>query len=212
MSSTNSQVRLHAPLAHDEHAGTRDGLLAPEADDVHVLRAPENHALLVVKAIDHLEAAPHASGALEVQLRRGLSHLGLELGDELAPVTCEKALDLAHVRGVLLGRDAPGAHARTAPHVIVETGAAALRLCERHDVRLLGVSLELAAHTLPLRAGGDAQRHHLAHDVYGRAGGAGVRIGAEVARVRAMALTRVLDRGIDVALGERDVRDSSCRP
>ena len=195
----------HAALAHHEDAGARDGLLAPKADHVDVLRAREHHALLVVEAVDDLQAALHAGRALEVEVRSGLGHLGLELAHELAAVAREEVLHLAHVQGVLLGRDATGADAGAAAHVVVEAGAAALGLGERHDVGLLGMGLELAADALPLGAGGHAQRHDLAHHVDGGAGRAGVGVGAEVAGLGLVALARVLDGREDVALGERDV-------
>ena len=195
----------HAALAHHEHAGARDGLLAPEPDDVGVLPATEHHALLVVEPVDDGEAAFHAPSPLEVEVRGGLGHLGLELGHELAAMTREEALHLRHVAGILLGRDAARAHAGPASHVVVEAGAAVLGLGQRHDVALLGMRLDLAAHALPLGAGGDAQRHHLAHHVDHGARGAGIGVGAKVARLGAVTLARVLDGREDVAFRERDV-------
>ena len=195
----------HAALAHDEHARAGDGLLAPEAKDVDVLGSGEHDALLVVKAVYDLQAALDARGALEVQLGGGVCHLGLELGDELAAVPRQEVLHGTDVLGVLLGGDAAGAHTGATTHVVVEARTAVLGLGERHDVGLLGVGLKLAADALPLGAGGQAHRHDLAHHVNRGAGGAGVRVGAKVARARPVALARVLDGREDVILGDGDV-------
>ena len=195
-----------AALAHHEDAGAADGLLAVEADEVQAHARREDHLLAVVERVEVVEARLDAAGALEVEVRRGGAHLVGELPHYLGAVAAQKALDLAHVARVLHGVDHAGADARPAPHVVVEARAALLGQHHVGDGRLIRVLLEQALGALPLRAGGKAYGDDLAQGVDGLAGGAGVGVGAEVARALAVLLARVLDRGEDVGLGDGDER------
>jgi hypothetical protein len=196
-------------LADDEDAGGGDGLLAPEADDVEVDGRGKDHLLLVVEALDGLEPALDAGRPLEVEVVGGRAHLAGELGDELAAMPGEEALDLRDVLGVLLLRHRPAAHPRPPAHMEVEAGSA---VGGREDHRR--VPLEVAGMprlrlegphgTAPLRAAGRAQGRHPADDVDGLPRRAGVGVGAEVPGAGLVPLAGVLDRGEGVRLGEGD--------
>ena len=65
--------------------------------------------LLVGERVDGVDARLDSGGALEVELGGRVSHLGRKLVEELPVLPREEALDATHVRGVLLGGDAPAA-------------------------------------------------------------------------------------------------------
>ena len=132
-------------------------------------------------------------------------HLVLELAADLGTSAREELLDLAHVGGIVDGVYLPAADARPAPDVIVEAGSAVLAQNQVGDRHVVGVTLEVAAGALPLRAAGDADGHRLAQGVDGLARGVGVRVRAEVAGSLAVPLARVLDRREGVVLGDGDV-------
>ena len=194
-----------AALAHHEHAGARDGLLAVEPDQVDVHARGKHHLLTVVQAADHLEAPLDAPGPLKVELGCRCGHVGLQLAHQLGALTGEEPLHPVHVLGILLATDHAGAHAWTAPHVVIETGSPLLGAHELDHVGILGALLEQAPHVLPARAGGIADGHHLAQGIDGLAGGAGIRIGAKVARAALVLLAGVLDGREHIAHRERDV-------
>ena len=101
-----------APLADDEHVRARDRLLAKKAHDVGVQVMGGHRMLLVGERVDGVDARLDPCGALEVELGCRVGHLGRELVEKLPVLPCEETLDAAHVRGVLLGGDAPAACAR----------------------------------------------------------------------------------------------------
>ena len=106
----------------------------------------------------------------------------------------------SHVLRVLLPRDAPAARAGAEAHVRVEARA---RLAAEQRER---VFLQTAVERAPVGARRGAQRHHAPRDVHHLARGAAVGVGAEVARVGAVLLARVLDGRERVAFRERDER------
>ena len=67
---------LGPALADDEHAGPCDGLLAIEADQVDVDRRGEHDLLAVIESVQHLQTSLDATGALEVESRGGVGHIG----------------------------------------------------------------------------------------------------------------------------------------
>ena len=194
-----------AALAHHEDAGAADGLLAVEADEVHVHVGGEHDLLLDVERGEALKAFLEAGGALEVEVGRGLAHLVGELAHDGAPLALQEVLDLADVAGVLDRVDGPAADAGAAAHVVVEAGAALAREHDVGDGGLVGLALEQALGALPLGAGGRADGHELTQSVDGLARSLGVGIGAEVASALAVLLARVLDGREDVRLGDGDV-------
>ena len=197
--------RAHrAALAHDEDAGGRDGLLAIDADEVHVDLGGERDLLPVVERGETLESLLESSRPLEVEVGGGSAHLVLDLAHDLGALPGEEALHLTDVGGVLDGVDGAHAGPGTPAHVVVEAGTSPAREHDVRDGRLVGVAVELAAAALPLGAGRDADGHDLAQRVDGLAGGAGVGVGTEVAGALAVVLAGVLDGGEDVVLGDGD--------
>ena len=186
---------LHAPLADHEHAGACDRLLAVEPHHIDVDAGGKHDLLPIVQAAHHLQAALDAAGTLEIQILGRGGHLVFQLADQLAALPGQETLHPPHVAGVVLRRDRAGTHPRAASHVVVEAGAALARADHLHQVDVVGPLFQQTAHALPLRAGGRADGRDLAQRVDGLAGGAAVGIGAEVARVGAVALARVLIAG-----------------
>ena len=178
----NSQVRTTTPLAHHEHAGAGDGLLAVEPDGVDVHAGGEDHLLAVVESRDHLETSLDAPRALEIQVGSRLGHLRLELAHHLGALAGEEPLDAADVSGVLSRRDGPHARPGAASHVVVEARAPLLGADEIDDVLVALVRLGDTPAALPLGAGRDADGDDLADGVDGVARGAAVGVGPEVAR------------------------------
>ena len=75
---------LHAPLAHDEHASTGDGLLTIEADEVQIHARGKHNLLTIVQPVDNLKATFDAPRTLEIEIGGSLGHIGFKLIDELA--------------------------------------------------------------------------------------------------------------------------------
>ena len=188
----------HATLADHKHAGGGYGLLAVEAHRVEAHVGGEHHLLVVVEALEHVDAMLDAPGALELELGRGLGHLLAQVADDGRAAALQKLLHLPDMAAVVGRGDGTAAHARPAPHVGVEAGAPALGEHEVGHRHVIGMAVQVALGALPLRAGADADGHHLAQRVDGLARGAGVGVGAKVARALAVLLARVLDGRIRV--------------
>ena len=105
-----------ATLTDGEHLHASDGLLAIEADDVHVNGRGEHDLLALPHVLEGGEPVAAAGGLLEVELGGRLAHLIGQLLLELGVVAGQEPLHGGDVLLVVgLGAGAR-AHARTQPH------------------------------------------------------------------------------------------------
>ena len=187
-------------LAHDKDAGGRDGLLAIEADDIDIDTGGKNDLLTIVQAPDDLQTTLDACRALKIERLGGLRHLGRQLVDDILAMARQKALDALDVLGIVGRGNRADTRTRPAPDMVVEAGTPVLRANHIDDVFLALVGLDDTATTTPLRTGCRADGDNLAQRINGLTRRAAVGIGTKIARSRLMALTRVFDSGIQVAL------------
>ena len=193
-----------APLAHDENAGARNGLLAVETDQVDIHACGENHLLAIVEAVDDLEAALDAPRALKVQIGGSFGHIVFEFINQFAAFARKKALNATNVSRILLAPNHACAHTGTAAHMIIKARAALLGAYKLDDVTIRRLFLKQTTHVFPPRAGCAAYGHNLTQGIDHVACGARIRIGTKIACSRFMTLARVFDGRKQVALGYRD--------
>ena len=105
-----------ATLAYGEHLHAGDGLLAIEADDVHVNGRGEHNLLALPHVLEGGEPVAAAGGLLEVELGGRLAHLIGQLLLELGMVAGQEPLHGGDVLLVVSLGAGARAHARTQPH------------------------------------------------------------------------------------------------
>ena len=191
-------------LANDEDASGGDGLLAIEPDDIDIDTGGKNDLLTIVQTPDDLQTTFDACRALKVERLGGIRHLGGQLIDDILAMARQKALDTLDVLGIVCRGNRADTRTRAAPDMVVKAGTPVL--CANHidDVFLALVGLDGTATTTPLRTGCRADGDNLAQRIYRLTCRTAIGIGSKIARSRLMTLTRVFDRGIQVALCNGD--------
>ena len=116
----------------------------------------------------------------------------------------QKTFDTFDVLGIVRRRNRADTRTRAAPDMVVKAGTPVLRANHIDDVFLALVGLDGTATTTPLRTGCRADGDNLAQRIYRLTCRTAIGIGSKIARSRLMTLTRVFDRGIQVALCNGD--------
>ena len=192
-------------FAHDEDAGSRDGLLAVEADEIDVHIGGEHDLLAHIEGGERLDPVLEAPCPLEVELVCRLMHLVGELVHDVRALALQEPLHLAHVLGVVDRIDGADADAGSLPHVVVEAGPSLLREEEVRDLEVVWMGLEDALCPLPLDAVRRADRHDLAQGIHGLAGCMRIGIGPEIAGPLPVPLAGVLDGREGIGFGDCDI-------
>ena len=162
----------------------------------------ETACCLSESELNCIDARLDATGALEVELRGGITHFARELVNEFTAIAREKTLDPFDIMPVFLGGNSAAARTRPKAYVRIEARPRS-RLRQKSLER---PRVELALQAAPFVAFRRTNRHDFARDINQLARRAAIGVRAKISRTLYVLFTRVFNSGENIAFRNRDER------